>query len=234
MARKSESRTKAANVPIDRGGADATASSALSDAIVRDSHRQVLGYFRRRLSNANDAEDLAQETMLRMVRTLPSLRTRDRLQPWIFRIARGVLADYWKAKLRTAESALDVEALPVTDSATANAEKELVGCLELFTGRLPERYREAVELSEYGELPHREIAKRLGLSVSGVKSRVQRGREQLKLLVLECCAVDLYGGEVRSVEPRTTRTNAEPFGCGARAVSERDGVRGETAPIRWA
>ena len=185
----------------------------LSDELARDVHRKVLTFFRRRLSSANDAEDLVQDTMLRIVRSFHDLRSRDRLQPWIFRIARGVLADYWRSKSRTAESESDADALPAPDFSTANAEKELAGCVELFTRRLPARYREAVELSELSGLPHREIAERLGLSVSGVKSRIQRGREQLKLLVLECCAVDLYGGEVRSVEQRATWAREEPCGC---------------------
>lgn len=228
MAKESDPLDNATASRDAEGDADFAPTPGLSDAIALDLHRKLLAFFRRRLSNANDAEDLVQETMLRIVRAFHDLRSRDRLQPWIFRIAGGVLADYWKARSRTTESGLDTDEIPASDASTANAAKDLAGCLELFTRRLPERYREAVELSELSELPHREIADRLGLSVSGVKSRVQRGREQLKLLVLECCAVDLYGGEVRSVERRATRAGEESCGCAGVATAASEGVCGET------
>ncbi|MCW5965036.1 MAG: sigma-70 family RNA polymerase sigma factor [Bryobacterales bacterium] len=159
-------------------------------------------------------EDLVRETMLRMVRSLKDLRSREHLKPWMFRIARGVLADYWRRRNRGHLDELDSEALAASDTGSTTAANELAGCLRVFTSRLPEPYREVVELSELAELPHREIASRLGLSISGVKSRVQRGREHLKRLVLECCSVDLYGGEVRSIEPKTGCAGTEPCGCG--------------------
>jgi RNA polymerase sigma-70 factor (ECF subfamily) len=56
---------------------------------------------------------------------------------------------------------------------------------------LPEPYREAVQLTELDGLTQADAAARLGLSVSGMKSRVQRGRERLKKMILDCCHVEL-------------------------------------------
>ena len=52
---------------------------------------------------------------------------------------------------------------------------------------LPDDYRQALLLTEYEGLTQRELAERLGLSVSGAKSRVQRAREKLKEMLLDCC-----------------------------------------------
>jgi RNA polymerase sigma-70 factor, ECF subfamily len=56
--------------------------------------------------------------------------------------------------------------------------------------RLPARYRTPLRLSELEGLPQQQVARRLGLSLSGVKSRVQRGRRQLKLMLLDCCHIE--------------------------------------------
>lgn len=57
--------------------------------------------------------------------------------------------------------------------------------------RLPASYREALTLTELDGLTQVEAAQRLGISVSGAKARVQRGRAQLKVLLLSCCHVEL-------------------------------------------
>jgi RNA polymerase sigma-70 factor (ECF subfamily) len=56
---------------------------------------------------------------------------------------------------------------------------------------LPSQYREAVTLVELEGLTQNAAAKQLGLSVSGMKSRVQRGRRQLKRMLDECCLIRL-------------------------------------------
>jgi RNA polymerase sigma-70 factor (ECF subfamily) len=56
---------------------------------------------------------------------------------------------------------------------------------------LPGPYREALLLTEYAGLTQQELAVRAGISLSGAKSRVQRGRERLKQLLLDCCHVEL-------------------------------------------
>ena len=68
---------------------------------------------------------------------------------------------------------------------------------------LPERYRVPLLLSELEGLPQKEVAKRLGLSLSAAKSRVQRGRERLKDIFSECCRFEIDGrGSVMGYQPR--------------------------------
>ncbi|HAH00091.1 MAG TPA: RNA polymerase subunit sigma-24, partial [Ktedonobacter sp.] len=67
------------------------------------------------------------------------------------------------------------------------AVKELIPCIKTMVDSLPNDYREALYLTEYEGLTQRELADRLGLSFSGAKSRVQRAREKLKVMLLDCC-----------------------------------------------
>ncbi len=69
--------------------------------------------------------------------------------------------------------------------------------------RLPPDYRDAVAIVDLGGVPQREAAERAGLSVSGMKSRVQRGRQALKGLLDECCRLELdAGGRVTDYQRR--------------------------------
>ena len=71
-----------------------------------------------------------------------------------------------------------------------DAVASLSRCMIPFINRLPQRYAEALLLTEIEGLTQRAAAQRLGLSVSGLKSRVQRGRRLLKQSVLRCCSVE--------------------------------------------
>lgn len=65
---------------------------------------------------------------------------------------------------------------------------ELSGCIRPMLARLPDAYREALEQTDLGELTQTDLAKNPGLSLPGVKSRVQRAREQLRTVLVSCCA----------------------------------------------
>jgi hypothetical protein len=60
-----------------------------------------------------------------------------------------------------------------------------------LSGELPPRYRDALILTEWQGMSQDELAKKVGLSVSGAKSRVQRARSQLKQLLLDCCRFEI-------------------------------------------
>jgi RNA polymerase sigma-70 factor, ECF subfamily len=68
---------------------------------------------------------------------------------------------------------------------------------------LPEPYRDALVLTEFDGLTQKELAERLGISLSGAKSRVQRGKEQLKRMLHDCCTFEFdRRGRVIDCEPR--------------------------------
>jgi RNA polymerase sigma-70 factor (ECF subfamily) len=83
---------------------------------------------------------------------------------------------------------------------------ELAACLRPMLNRLLNDYREALTLVELEGFTQQATAERLGLSLSGMKSRVQRGRKQLKQMLDECCVIQLdrrrglVDYEVRGVE----------------------------------
>ena len=73
---------------------------------------------------------------------------------------------------------------------TDRAIEEFSRCIEPLLGEVPQPYREAIALTELGGMTRKDAAARLGMSVSGMKARVQRGRGKLKDVLLDCCHVE--------------------------------------------
>lgn len=158
-------------------------------------------FIAKRVADQASVEDLSQEVFLRMQRGLGSLKDRSRLVPWIYQIARNAIVDHYRARGRQFEQPVglsgELETLqPASLRGNLSEEsgqfrRELAGCLRPMIERLSEDYRQAVTLVDLEGLPQHEAAARLGLSVSGMKSRVQRGRRQLREMLEACCEIAL-------------------------------------------
>lgn len=167
----------------------------------RDVRARLRGFIATRVADETAVEDLLQEVFLRLHRKLDRLRDPDRLTPWIFQITRRVIVDHYRASGRRREvpaglaGDLDIthpRATPVQASEEAGRFRtELARCLAPMVARLSKEYREAVTLTELEGLTQQAAAMQLGLSVSGMKSRVQRGRRQLKRMLQDCCVIQL-------------------------------------------
>ena len=157
---------------------------------------RLRAFVARRVPPGIEPDDVVQEVFLRVVRHLPSLREADRIEAWLFQIARNTLHDAMRVRQRR-DNRTDALESDFPDDTTAEdvreAEAELAPCLTPMVARLREPYREAIELTSAHGLTQTEAAKRAGVSVSGMKSRVQRAREQLKAMLLRCCEVEVDG-----------------------------------------
>ena len=121
------------------------------------------------------AEDIVQDVFLKVHAKLGQLKESDKLAGWIFQIARNTITDYFRNKSKTINpNDIDWEAekIPLNDC--------VAGCLQDMMTTLPEKYRNALELTEFKNLSQLELANELGISYSGAKSRVQRARQMLK------------------------------------------------------
>ena len=154
---------------------------------------RLKGFFMQRVPSEDVADDLLQEAFIRIHRGLDTLDDVERLTSWVFQIARNLVVDYYRSKEARAPNTdigdlIDESSDPRLEDGNLN---ELVmGWLPMTISDLPDPYRDAVELYELHRIPQREIADRLGISLSGAKSRVQRGRELLKKMLSKCCAFE--------------------------------------------
>jgi RNA polymerase sigma-70 factor, ECF subfamily len=90
----------------------------------------------------------------------------------------------------------------------------LIPSVKAMVDSLPDTYREALILTEYEGLTQRELAERLGLSLSGAKSRVQRAREKLKAMLLDCCHFEFDRlGKIIDYQPNCTCCTNQECDC---------------------
>lgn len=162
-------------------------------------------FIAQRVGSTADAEDILQDVFLRIHQHAGSVQRRERLTSWLFQVTRNAIIDYYRSPIRREqpEAIAGPDSLDRTTPAglppeiahdAAEARAELASCLQPMLGRLPRHYREAVSLVDLSGLTHAEAATRLGLSVSGTKSRVQRGRRALHATLVQCCPVHLDTG----------------------------------------
>jgi RNA polymerase sigma-70 factor (ECF subfamily) len=168
--------------------------------------QQLRPFIAQRVPTA-DVDDVLQDVFARMQRGLGSLRDDERFSGWLYQVARSAIAEHGRTRARhpLADSD-DAPELPAeADEDDREASRHLAGCVGLFVARLPSPYRQAVTLVELEGLTAREAAALVGISVSGMKSRVQRGRAQLRRLFEECCDIALDArGKVTELTPRAT------------------------------
>jgi RNA polymerase sigma-70 factor (ECF subfamily) len=175
-------------------------------ALWQDVSARLRPFIARRVSPA-EIDDVLQDVWLRLQRGLPALRNEERFTSWLFQIARSSVADHQRARARHplpgAEPDGDAPAAEPDGEDDREAARALSACVSLFVARLPSPYREAVTLVELEGLTAREAAEMIGISVSGMKSRVQRGRAQLRQMFDECCEIALDArGKVTDFVPR--------------------------------
>jgi RNA polymerase sigma-70 factor, ECF subfamily len=155
--------------------------------------------------SSTDIDDVLQDVFIRMQRGLPGLRDEERFTSWLFQIARNSVADHQRSRARhpLTDTAREDETPVETSEDDRDASRTLSACVSVFVARLPSPYREAVTLVELEGLTAREAAEMVGISVSGMKSRVQRGRAQLRQMFDECCEIALDArGKVTDFTPR--------------------------------
>ena len=147
-------------------------------------HDRLLGFICSRLPDCDEAEDILQEVFLRIHTNLETVRDLDRLESWVYQIARNSITDYYRSR----RPVLPLEELAVEDEhSEPDAAQELAPYLREVVESLPDHYREALILTEYQGLSQKDLAERLNISFSGAKSRVQRARQQVKQILLACC-----------------------------------------------
>lgn len=185
-------------------------------------------YVARRVPSPSDVDDVVQEVFLRIHRGTAELRDAESFGGWVYRIAGRAVVDHLRARSRhpvvpsiESEPPAEPTSEPSDDPAL---EGDLAECVALFVARLPSPYREAITLTELQGLTQKEAADMLGVSLSGMKSRVQRGRERIRHMFEECCEVSTDArGHVLECKPRALEQIPEDCRAAAQDWARRHG-----------
>ena len=227
-----------------------------SERLWHEVHDRLMAFVAQRVDDPADVADLVQTVFLRVHQHLASIADEQRLLPWLFQITRNAIADYYRAPVRRREigavaldgvielpdghriesthrSSGDSDSLHAVDPLFASedqpAVRELAGCVRPLLQLLAPSYREALTLVEFDGIPQVEAASRLGISVSGMKSRVQRGRAMLRDGLLACCDIARSAtGGILDFAPR------DGTSCGAAGGPSPNAPCGDMVSLRRA
>jgi RNA polymerase sigma-70 factor, ECF subfamily len=166
-------------------------TTAAMERLWEEMHAPLLRVIARRVSDPRDAEDVLQDVMLRIQRQGREIDEFEDLGAWVHQVTHSAVIDFYRRRAARPERPTGIDLDELAPAAPDEQRTDLVLCMRPLVSRLPDKYREALELTEFEGLSQVAAAERLGLSTSGMKARVQRARGQLRELLLDCCQIEL-------------------------------------------
>lgn len=156
-------------------------------------------FITRRIPNKADAEDILQDVFHKIHRNIATLKADSKLEAWIYQITRHAIIDYYRRQ----KISVELPETLVETAGEAETNDLAACCVKPMLDSLPEKYRQALLLTEFEGLSQKTMAETLGISFSGAKSRVQRARQQIKAKLLDCCQFEFDRlGQVIDYQPR--------------------------------
>ena len=151
--------------------------------IWNDLHQELKKFIFSKVRDVNASEDILQDVFLKIHLNLHTLSDRSKLTSWVYQITRNTVADYY----RKTSSVVQIDGFDLAEH--ENEEPlylQLSNCINQKISKLPEKYKRAIMLTYFGRHSQITLAGELNVSYSGMKTRVQRGREQLRKLIRGC------------------------------------------------
>ena len=171
--------------------------------------QRLYSYIRARSRSPQDAEDILQDVFVKVHLHLDRLQDDAHVTSWLYRVTHNTIVDHYRKKR---PPPTDREPADCIEMADPIAEQRLAPFLRELIEELPAKYGDALKLTELEGLTQDEMGKRLGLSTSGAKSRVQRGRAMVREQLLDCCHVELDRRR-HVIDYETARNEHWPDGC---------------------
>jgi RNA polymerase sigma-70 factor (ECF subfamily) len=159
-------------------------------------------FIAKRIGQKSDVDDVLQDVFSKVHEGLAVLEDPGKLEPWLFQVTRRVILDHYRRRAgRRRPTALRKDLAAAQPAPAIMAELAL--CLKPMVERLSDGDREAIRLSETRGVLEPELGRKLGLSKSGAKSRLQRARRHLREMLYECCQFEMdRRGSIAEFTPR--------------------------------
>ncbi len=172
--------------------------------IWKDFSNVLRGFILGQVQDETITDDILQEVFIKIIDNIGKLKDKTKLRAWLYQITRNAIIDYYRDRKK--EVSIPGMLENVTDEPVVEAQfsEELGPCIRALIERLPDKYKVAIELTEFEGLTQKEMGDRLGLSLAGAKSRAQRAREKLRQLLFECCTFEIdRRGNILEYQPKS-------------------------------
>lgn len=158
------------------------------ETIWSELHPRLRQFVISRISDESAADDVLQNVFLKIHSHIESLKDPDRVESWIYRITRNAIIDHYRTRKIEEEISQQIS---ISDKMPEKMDaKTGYTSIKAIIETLPHPYARALLLTEFEGLNQKELAQKLGISVSGAKSRVQRARRLLKAKLGKCCRIE--------------------------------------------
>lgn len=138
------------------------------------------GYIYSKIKDQEITKDLLQEVFIKIHLNNHKLKNTDSLKSWVYSITHNTIIDYFKNQSKPVPSFELSETVEPQPHAAEN-------CILPLINNLPEKYKEALILSEINGKKQQEVAEILNITLPGAKSRIQRGRKLVQQGLMDCC-----------------------------------------------
>jgi RNA polymerase sigma-70 factor, ECF subfamily len=162
---------------------------------------RLKAFIGKRVKDRMQTEEITQQIFLKIYKNCEQLPQVRNLNAWLYEITRNAVYDFFRENSRLVElSGKEEGAYEMSQDFAQDLEALVRPMIKL----LPPEYAEPLLMSELEGISQKEVARKLGISYSGAKSRIQRGREKLKHLFMECCHLEMdRNGQVLSASIRS-------------------------------
>lgn len=154
-------------------------------APVFQEYRQVLARFiKSRVNDPLESEELLSRVMMKIYDNCEKVEGVRNIEAWLITVARNTITDYFREQQKSSSKAIDVN---FSEEPSNQLYEELELCVPSLIEKLPQKYAKPLADYELRGIPQKQLAIDYGLSESGLKSRIQRGRKMLKDLFTQYC-----------------------------------------------
>lgn len=154
-------------------------------SVITEYYSFLKAYLIRNCKNEQDAEDIVQEVMLKLMESYLKGTEITNVKAWLFQVSRNTLSDFYKQRpYELKEEPKELE-LSIDEPCGLTAYDYLIPMIRF----LPDKYAQPLLLSDIEKMAQTQIAKEISLGISATKMRIQRGRVKLKELFEDCCNI---------------------------------------------
>jgi len=157
------------------------------------------------------ADDLIQETFIRIQENLDSIKDPSRISSWIFRVAYNLCQDHFRQSRKSPNKESigreKMESFKEAPIPKVLEQRQMAQCVQNHMNLLPESLRTVLILYDIMDFSHQEIAEILGMTVKNTKVRLHRARKRLKAILEAQCAFEVDERNVLICEPTQKQGN---------------------------
>lgn len=155
----------------------------------------------KKTKHQDHCHDILQDVYIKMIGNIDKIAKAKNVKAYLLKMADNAVTDHYRKKTNKPNSGISEDILVLDETEPNDTSLQLADCcLRPMIESLEPIYREALIMTELEGLSHQQFAEKKGISYSNAKSRVQRARQKLKEIILDCCTYefDKYGNIISS------------------------------------